>query len=55
MPVPPSPFNILPYVYAAILLAGLAWFLVLRVRHPERAALVGTYDEEMPPARTTHT
>ena len=55
VPVPPSPFNILPYVYAAILLAGLAWFLVLRVRHPERAALVGTYDEEMPPARTTHT
>ena len=48
VPAPPWPFNVLPYLYAAILAAGVAWFLVLRARHPERAAQVGTYDEETP-------
>ena len=52
VPAPPWPFNVLPYLYAAILAAGVAWFLALRARHPERAAQVGTYDEETPAAPT---
>lgn len=48
-PAPAWPFNILPYLYAAILGVGLVWFLVLRLRHPDRARQVGTYDEETPP------
>ena len=52
VPAPPWPFNVLPYLYAAMLAAGIAWFLVLRARHPERAAQVGTYDEETPPVPT---
>ncbi len=49
VPAPPSPFDVLPYLYAGVLALGLGWFLVLRARHPERARLVGTYDEETPP------
>lgn len=50
VPAPPSPFNTLPYLYALILAVGLVWFAVIRVRYPERARQVGTYEEETPTA-----
>jgi amino acid transporter len=31
-PVPPPPFSYLPYIYLVLLLAGLAWSLVLNSR-----------------------
>jgi len=48
-PVPPSPLNRLPYIFAGILLVGLLWYLVVRVTHPDRARRVGTYEEEPVP------
>ena len=41
-PVPKFPFNILPFVYLAILGAGVAWYAYLRITKPEVAARVGT-------------
>jgi len=49
-PVPPSPFNLLPYIFAAVLLVGLGWYLFIRVTAPERTRRVGTYEEEPVPA-----
>ena len=46
VPRPPSPYNVLPYIYLAMLLAGIAWYLVVRARHPEDARRIGTFEEE---------
>jgi amino acid transporter len=45
VPAPPSPYNVLPYIYLGLLLVGLAFYAVLRVREPERAKAVGTSQE----------
>jgi amino acid transporter len=50
VPIPPSPYNLLPYMFAAAVLLGLAWYLFIRVTAPERARQVGTYEEEPVPA-----
>ena len=42
VPVPPSPYNVLAYVFAGLIAAGLAWYLYLRVYRPEVARRVGT-------------
>ena len=34
-PVPPYPYNLLPYIFAAYMLLGLAWFGYLRLRAPD--------------------
>lgn len=41
-PVPDFPFNILPFIFGGILLAGLAWYLYLKRTKPEVARRVGT-------------
>jgi amino acid transporter len=41
-PVPEYPFNILPFVFGVILLAGLIWYWYLRRTHPEIAQRIGT-------------
>ncbi|CDO05760.1 APC family permease [Mycolicibacterium cosmeticum] len=41
-PVPDFPFNILPLIFAGILLAGLAWYWYLKRTNPEVARRVGT-------------
>ena len=41
-PVPDFPFNILPFIYGGILLAGLAWYWYLKYSKPEVAKRVGT-------------
>jgi len=41
-PVPEFPFNILPFIYGGILLAGLAWYWYLKYSKPEVAKRVGT-------------
>lgn len=41
-PVPEFPFNILPFIFAAILGAGLLWFWFLKRTRPEIARRVGT-------------
>jgi hypothetical protein len=46
VPVPPSPYNTFPYIFLAWILIGLAWYLVLKVRDPERAARLGTFQDQ---------
>jgi hypothetical protein len=41
-PVPEFPFNILPFIYGGILLAGLLWYAYLRWARPEVAQRIGT-------------
>lgn len=41
-PVPELPFNILPFVFGVILLAGLAWYWYLKRTRPEIAQRIGT-------------
>lgn len=41
-PVPDFPFNILPLIFAGILLAGLVWYWYLKITNPEVARRVGT-------------
>jgi amino acid transporter len=45
VPAPPSPYNLLPYIYLGLLAIGLVYYAVLRVREPERARAVGTSQE----------
>ena len=52
VPVPPSPYNLLPYVFAGALLLGLAWLLYVRATAPERVQDVGTTEEEPVPVET---
>jgi amino acid transporter len=41
-PVPEFPFNVLPFVFGAILLAGLIWYWYLLRTRPEVARRIGT-------------
>jgi amino acid transporter len=41
-PVPEFPFNILPFIFVGLLLAGLAWYWYLKRTKPEIANRVGT-------------
>ena len=45
IPVPPGPYNTFPYIFLAWIVIGLAWYLVLKVRNPARAARLGTLQE----------
>ena len=46
VPVPPSPYDTFPYIFLAWILIGLAWYLVLKVRDPERAVRLGTFQDQ---------
>jgi hypothetical protein len=41
-PVPEFPFNILPFIFGGILLAGVAWYWYLKKTNPEVANRIGT-------------
>jgi amino acid transporter len=45
VPVPAWPTLLLPYVFAALLLAGLAWYGILYRRQPHRARQLGSLSE----------
>lgn len=47
VPIPPSPYDILPYIYIALLVIGILWYLVLRWRTPDRLRHVGTFEEDL--------
>ncbi len=47
-PVPEFPFNILPFVFGAILLAGLSWYWYLKRTSPEVANRIGTIQSVSP-------
>jgi amino acid transporter len=44
-PAPPSPENVIPYIFVALICAGIAWFAILRFAAPARAQAVGTFKE----------
>lgn len=46
VPVPPSPYDTFPYIFLAWILIGLGWYLVLKARDPERAAQLGTFQDQ---------
>lgn len=46
IPVPAPPFNVLPYLYLALLVLGLAGYSVVRTRRPARAELPILSQEE---------
>jgi amino acid transporter len=41
-PVPPPPYNYLPYIYVGVLLSGLTWSMVLNARTPAFVEKLGT-------------
>jgi amino acid transporter len=51
-PVPPSPYNLLPWIFLGVLIAGLAWYFSVRARNPEVLAEVGMMEEESIPPGT---
>ena len=48
-PVAAYPFNVLPWIFAGMMTAGFAWYAVVRLRAPEAAARMGTYEETTVP------
>jgi hypothetical protein len=39
-PVPEYPYNILPYVFFAYMIAGAIWFAMLKARSPQTLASI---------------
>ncbi len=46
VPVPASPYNTFPYIFLAWIVIGLGWYLILKFRDPQRAAQLGTFQEQ---------
>jgi amino acid transporter len=46
VPVPPAPYSVFPYIFLGWIVIGVAWYLVLKARDPERAARLGTLAED---------
>ena len=44
-PVPPYPYNLFPWIFLGLLVLGLAWYAIVRVRRPEVAEEIGTMEE----------
>ncbi len=42
VPAPPSPFNVLPWVFASLMALGAAWYGAVRIAAPARVAAVGS-------------
>ena len=51
-PVPPSPYNLFPWIFLAVLVVGMAWYFAVRVRNPEVLREVGMMEEEPIPPGT---
>jgi amino acid transporter len=52
IPVPDYPYNLFPWIFFALMVLGLAWYAVVRVRRPQVAAEVGSTEEEPVPPGT---
>lgn len=45
IPVPPTPYNVLPYVFAGLIALGAVWYVYLKVKRPEVARRVGSIQQ----------
>ncbi|AEA28519.1 APC family permease [Pseudonocardia benzenivorans] len=54
IPVPEYPLNLMPWIFLALVLIGLAWYAAIRARTPQVAEEVGTFEEEPVPPGTVH-
>lgn len=48
-PVPPYPFNLMPWIFIGLVALGMAWYTAIRVRKPEIVEEVGSFEEEPVP------
>lgn len=46
-PVPVFPFNIIPWIFLAVLAIAIGWYLFLRARRPEVIAAIGTTEVDV--------
>ena len=53
IPVPEYPLNLLLPIFVALLVTGMAWYSVVRVRRPEVLAEVGSTEEEAVPPQAS--
>jgi amino acid transporter len=51
-PVPPSPFNLFPWMFLGLMVVGLAWYFSVRARNPEVLREVGMMEEDPIPPGT---
>ena len=49
VPVPDYPYNLFPWIFLGLLVAGLAVYAVMRVRRPQLVEEAGTYEEDPVP------
>jgi amino acid transporter len=54
VPVPPYPLNLMPWIFLGLIVLGMAWYAVERVRKPQLVQEVGTYEEEPVPPGTAN-
>jgi amino acid transporter len=54
IPVPAYPYNLFPWIFLGLLVLGLAWYLAVRLRKPQVAEEIGTFEEEPVTPGTVH-
>jgi amino acid transporter len=54
VPVPPYPLNLMPWIFLGLVVLGMAWYAVERVRKPQLVEEAGTYEEEPVAPGTLH-
>ena len=48
-PVPDYPLNLMPWIFVGLVVLGMAWYAVIRMRKPEIVEEAGTFEEEPVP------
>ena len=54
IPVPDYPYNLFPWIFLGLVVLGLAWYAVVRMRNPEVLREVGMMEEEPIAPGTVH-
>ena len=49
IPVPAYPLNLMPWIFVGLVVVGMAWYAVIRMRKPEIVEEAGTFEEEPVP------
>jgi amino acid transporter len=54
IPVPDYPYNLFPWIFLGLVVLGLVWYAVVRMRNPEVLREVGMMEEEPIAPGTVH-